>query len=141
MKIAQALRETLQQYQTYSLDLDPLAEGADPVWYFLMESRKGYCVHFASAAVLLLRELGVPARYASGYVARVSDFKKNGDVYVASVKDSSAHAWAEIYLDQIGWVPVDVTPADAGTYEQAPPGADDYRRHADRYGRYTDRCG
>ncbi len=125
MKIAQALRETLQQYQTYSLDLDPLAEGADPVWYFLMESRKGYCVHFASAAVLLLRELGVPARYASGYVARVSDFKKNGDVYVASVKDSSAHAWAEIYLDQIGWVPVDVTPADAGTYEQAPPGADD----------------
>ncbi len=123
MKLAQALSETLQRYQAYSLDLDPLAEGADPVWYFLMESRKGYCVHFASAAVLLLRELGVPARYASGYVARVSDFKRQGDVYVASVKDSSAHAWAEIYLDQIGWVPVDVTPPDAGTYEQAQAGA------------------
>lgn len=138
MKIAQTLSETLQRYQTYSLDLAPLAEGADPIWYFLMESRKGYCVHFASAAVLLLRELGVPARYASGYVARVSDFKQEGDVYVASVKDSSAHAWAEIYLDQIGWVPIDVTPPDAGTYEQAQSATDVKTDTEDREPTQTD---
>ncbi len=104
---------TLKRYQTYSMVLDELPEGEDPVAYFLLKSGKGYCVHFASAAVLMLRELGVPARYASGYVVRRRQFRKKGDVYVASIKDSGAHAWVEIYLEQIGWVPIDVTPGAA----------------------------
>ena len=62
LQTALILSATLKKYQTYSMELDPLPEGEDPVRYFLMQSRKGYCVHFASAAVLLLRELGVPAR-------------------------------------------------------------------------------
>lgn len=136
LQIAQALSEALQKYQSYSLNLEPLTEGEDPVTCFLMRTRKGYCVHFASAAVLFLRELGVPARYVTGYVVRQNEFQKSGDAYTAYVKDSGAHAWAEIYLEQVGWVPLDVTPpaardaaaansirADAGTGAgTAPPG-------------------
>lgn len=113
LQMALVVSDTLKWKQSYSLDLDPLPEGEDAVYYFLMLSQKGYCVHFASAAVFLLRELGVPARYASGYVVRKSDFKKKGEVFTASVKDSNAHAWVEIYLEQIGWIPIDVTPGTA----------------------------
>lgn len=131
MQIALALAAALKNYQSYSLNPGPLPEGEDPVSYFLMQSQKGYCVHFASAAVQLLRQMGVPARYVSGYVVRMREFRQNGDSFTASVKDSNAHAWAEIYLEQIGWVPVDVTPAapamttDSGRDGQDTGAADD----------------
>lgn len=111
--LALAVSAALQKYQSYSMNLEPLTEGEDPVTCFLMRTRKGYCVHFASAAVLFLRELGVPARYVTGYVVRSKDFQSSGDSYAAYVKDSDAHAWAEIYLEQVGWVPIDVTPPAA----------------------------
>lgn len=94
----------------YSLEPGSLPWGMDPIEYFLGENRKGYCVHFASAGVLLLRRLGVPARYVSGYVVPVGQFARSADGYMASVKDESAHAWAEIWLDNVGWVPVEMTP-------------------------------
>ena len=81
--------------------------------YFLTESRRGYCMHFASAAALALREMGVPARYASGYTADMEQGRK------ADVPDYAAHAWVEVYVDGYGWYPVEVTPAAAFTwYEQ-----------------------
>jgi hypothetical protein len=82
------------------------------VEYFLSESHVGYCQHFASAGVLLLRQMGIPARYASGYIVKSGSFFKNadGDGYTAVVTDRAAHAWAEIYLEDIGWVPVEMTP-------------------------------
>lgn len=87
--------------------------GADPVEYFLTESRRGYCMHFASAAVLLLREMGIPARYASGYTAETQPGRR------VDVPDYAAHAWVEVYVDGYGWHPVEVTPAAAFTwYEQ-----------------------
>lgn len=110
LQLALVISATLKMYQSYSMDLDPLPENEDPINYFLMHSQKGYCMHFASAAVLMLREMGVPARYASGYAVRTTEFRQKDDSYVASVKDRNAHAWVEIYLDQIGWVPIDVTP-------------------------------
>lgn len=110
LNLALMVSTYLKFYQNYSTDLRPLPQGEDPVSYFLMKSRQGYCVHFASAAVQLFRQLGIPARYASGYAVRVDDFTKKGDSYVASVKDEAAHAWAEIYLDGFGWAPIDVTP-------------------------------
>lgn len=87
--------------------------GADPVEYFLTESRRGYCMHFASAAVLMLREMGVPARYVSGYTAETRPGWR------VDVPDHAAHAWVEVYVDGYGWHPVEVTPAAAFTwYEQ-----------------------
>lgn len=98
----------------YNLDVPNTPRGEDFVEYFLFESREGYCAHFASSAVLMLRYLGVPARYVAGYAAAPRDFERNADrTYSAVIIDKQAHAWAEVYLDGIGWVPVEVTPGAA----------------------------
>lgn len=96
----------------YSLELDRISDGTDALQYFLEKSKKGYCVHYASAGVLILRTLGVPARYASGYIAEAGSFVKGAGEgsYTAGILDSDAHAWAEIYLDNIGWIPIEMTP-------------------------------
>lgn len=94
----------------YSLSLQRVPDGTDVIEYFLTESKTGYCAHYASAGVLILQSMGIPARYASGYVVMPQEFKRAGSQYEASVKDSAAHAWAEIYLEDIGWVPVEMTP-------------------------------
>jgi transglutaminase-like putative cysteine protease len=104
------IRQWLQSRCSYSLDLPDNGE-TDSVEYFLSESHVGYCQHFASAGVLLLRQMGIPARYASGYIVKAgSFFKKTSAGYTAVVTDRAAHAWAEIYLDDIGWVPIEMTP-------------------------------
>ncbi len=100
----------LGTHYTYSWNLKAIKDGKDPIEFFLVDGKKGYCEHFASAGVLILREMGVPARYASGYVAKPASFSKSGDGYKANIIDRNAHAWAEIYLDDIGWVPVEMTP-------------------------------
>lgn len=107
--LAEMVREYLAEREDYNLQLERIDSDTDPIEYFLEESHQGYCVHFASAGVLILRQLGIPCRYASGYVARSSRFEQKGEQYVASVLDSSAHAWAEVYLDDYGWLPIDMT--------------------------------
>ena len=91
----------------------------DFVSYFLLENKKGYCSHYASAGILLARMCGIPARYAEGYIVTDSDFSfavQNADgSCTIDVKDSRAHAWAEIYIDGFGWIPFEFTPGyDAG---------------------------
>ncbi len=110
LSVAESVCDFLRTNYKYSLNLKTLPEGEDVVNYFLSESREGFCVHFASAAVLLLRNCGIPARYVSGYLAKKEEFRHSGDGYATVVRDSDAHAWAEIYLDGFGWVPVDGTP-------------------------------
>ena len=107
--LAKAARvvELLRDNARYDLDAPAMGEGDDFVRHFLEEGR-GYCVHFASAAALLLRLDGVPARYVEGYLTRIP---QTGS---AVVSDSAAHAWVEIYLEGYGWYPVEATPA-AGT--------------------------
>lgn len=84
--------------------------------YFLLESRQGYCQHYASAAALLYRMYGVPARYVSGYMVQPSNFEEQEDgTWTAEVTDESVHAWVEILLDDYGWMPVEVTPAEDGS--------------------------
>lgn len=113
---ARSVQYCLQNFGEYSQNLDALPAGEDPIDYFLGTSERGYCVHYASAAVRILQSMGIPARYASGYVAFHSDFRKakGADGYTASVKDERAHAWAEIYLEDFGWFPIEVTPGFSG---------------------------
>ncbi len=117
MRLVEAwnVQQWMQHFGAYSQSLDPLPEGADAIDYFLGTSERGYCVHYASAATLMLQTIGIPARYASGYVAFPSDFEKekDGDGYTARVTDVRAHAWVEIYLEDFGWLPVEVTPGFA----------------------------
>ena len=96
----------LGQTAEYDLNTPVTPDGEDFVEYFLTEGRRGYCVHFASAAVLLLRQAGVPARYVSGYTVDV----ENG---VGTATDARAHAWVEYFVDGSGWYPLEVTPAAA----------------------------
>lgn len=109
LNAAYQVADWMQRNTTYSLELDPLPKGRDAIEYFLETGREGYCMHYAGASALILREMGVPARYVSGYV--VGGFTQNGTtgIYEATVWDSNAHAWVEIYLEGIGWVPIEVT--------------------------------
>ncbi|MDE6260531.1 MAG: DUF3488 and transglutaminase-like domain-containing protein, partial [Oscillospiraceae bacterium] len=102
----------------YDPDTPAAPAGTDPVEYFLTASRRGYCMHFASAATLMLRAMGIPARYVSGYTAQTQPGRK------VDVPDYAAHAWVEVYVDGYGWYPVEVTPASAFTWyeeEEAEP--------------------
>ena len=70
---------------------------------FLTEARRGYCVHFATAATVMFRALGVPARITEGFLVPVQSGK------LTEVYGANAHAWVEIYQDGIGWIPIEVT--------------------------------
>ena len=106
-----AVQEYLRVETSYSMDLENLPEGADPVIYFLEESKEGYCMHYATAGAMMLRYMGHPARYVSGYVVPENAFELNENgIYTATVKDYNAHAWVEVYIDGLGWMPVEMTP-------------------------------
>lgn len=109
IRLAAEVAGWLSKNTEYSLNLSKLPFGEDPIEYFLGESKKGYCMHYASAAALILREMGVPARYASGYIVYKDDFERNLKEFVSYVPDDNAHAWVEIFMDGIGWVPYEMT--------------------------------
>lgn len=106
---AYQVADWMRRNTEYSLELPELPRGTDPVEFFLGTSRQGYCMHYAGASVLILRELGVPARYVSGYVTGNFAWNEQNRNYEATVRDNAAHAWVEIYLDGIGWIPIEVT--------------------------------
>ena len=82
--------------------------GQDTVDFFLFDAKAGYFDYHASAMVVLLRSLGVPARLAAGFVVDNRDFEKDADAYV--VKDRDAYAWAEVYFPGHGWVEFNPSP-------------------------------
>lgn len=93
-----------------------------------LERRSGYCTHYASALAVLGRALGVPTRMVLGYSA--SGVQAEAD-FTYEVSADQLHAWVEAYIDDVGWVPFDVTPASADDAEAddtdtpAAPGRDD----------------
>ncbi len=94
---------------TYDLQAPIAPPGRDSVDYFLFDSRTGFCEHFASAEVVLLRSLGVPARLATGFAGG----EVSGDVRTLTGQD--AHAWVEVYEPARGWLTSDPTPAATGS--------------------------
>ena len=115
------VKSFLNERCTYSLMPGYTPEGKDCIKYFLDENRTGYCMHFASSAVLLLRSMGVPTRYVEGYVLAPGSFKMTGEKKTAYVYDHQAHAWPEVYIDGFGWVPVEVTPTYYDAYTLSEP--------------------
>lgn len=110
---ARQIAALLDQYYEYDQTVEAPPEGEDPVYYFLLESHRGYCMHFASAATLMLRSLGIPARYVSGFTVESVAGQS------MAVPDRAAHAWVEVWVNGFGWYPVEVTPAAAfAWYEQ-----------------------
>ena len=82
----------------------------DPVApYLFSEDKRGYCVHFAHAAVYLMRLAGIPSRIATGYLTDLS-YAKDGHILLHL---GDRHAWPEVYVKDFGWTVVDVTPENA----------------------------
>ncbi len=93
-----------------------LEDGIDPVTFFLTESHRGYCTHFASALALLARAEGLPSRVATGLCFGGAP-SEDGNYHL---RDLNAHAWTEIYFPRYGWVQFDPTPADLRPSVQNP---------------------
>jgi hypothetical protein len=102
---AEAIETYLSTEFGYTLDL-PLQRRPDPLAYFLFERREGHCEYFASAMVVMLRTLGIPARMAAGFAGGV--FNPISGLQI--VRSSDAHTWVEAYLPRYGWVSFDPTP-------------------------------
>ncbi len=106
----------LQENTKYSLRSHH-AGAADPTADFLFGDRIGYCVHLAHAGAFLMRAAGVPARVAAGYAYEAKDRLEGSALLLRS---GDAHAWAEAYLDGVGWVPIDPAPPSLDPPAPAP---------------------
>lgn len=118
--IGDYIRAYLNTNYQYNASAPQPPEGADPIRYFLTESKQGYSVQFASAAVVMFRMFGLPARYVVGYAAPQSLFTQQEDGnWHAILQDDNAHAWAEVYISGQGWTPMEMTPGVLVSAQQA----------------------
>jgi transglutaminase-like putative cysteine protease len=105
-----AIVDYLSQFP-YELEVEPPPKGVDSVAYFLFESKSGYCLHFASAAVVMLRSVGIPSRLAAGYLP--GDPGNVPGQYL--LRDKYYHAWPQVYFPGYGWVDIEATPGGSGS--------------------------
>lgn len=101
---AQRVASFVRSSGTYTLTPGKVPSDRDFVQYFLTESHRGYCVHFASATTALLQAMEIPARYTVGYRVEVEQAEIWTDVL-----ERSEHAWTEVYLSGVGWLPIEST--------------------------------
>jgi transglutaminase-like putative cysteine protease len=107
----------------YTLDLSDMSH-RDPLAYFLFVKRAGNCEYFASAMVVMLRTLGIPARYATGFLS--GEYNDLAHDYI--VRASDAHSWVEAYFPGYGWI----------TFDPTPPGDEKHNGAFARLGMYWD---
>jgi protein-glutamine gamma-glutamyltransferase len=103
---AAAIERYLSQNFRYSLDI-PVTKDGRPLDEFLFTRKTGYCEHYATAMVIMLRMVGIPARLVTGFLA--TEWNEYGNYYL--VRQQDAHAWVEVHLPQSGWINMDPTPA------------------------------
>lgn len=132
------VKQYLRENYIYTTTPPKNTVNKDPVMFFIQDSHAGYCQHFASTAIMLLRLLDVPCRYAEGYIVHLSDISKGkaksevlpndshryGEVIeawgkegeieeakpvVVNVPNGNSHAWAEIWINDYGWYPIEAT--------------------------------
>jgi transglutaminase-like putative cysteine protease len=101
-----AIQQHLINGYRYSLDTGTEVSNR-PIEDFLFTRKTGYCEHYATAMVLMLRSLGIPARLVTGFLA--TEWNDFGQYY--TVRQRDAHAWVEVYYPNSGWVTMDPTPA------------------------------
>ncbi|WP_164491581.1 transglutaminase-like domain-containing protein [Staphylospora marina] len=102
------LRSGDLEYETEKVPVTP--PGRDFVDHFLFESKTGYCDHFSTSMVVLLRSVGIPARWVKGFTA--GEFRYDADIgkYRVTVRNRHAHSWVEVYFQDVGWIPFEPTP-------------------------------
>ena len=101
-----AITTYLREYIHYTQTIPSVPNGREPLDWFLFDLRQGFCNYYASAEVILLRSIGIPARWAIGYAQgeRQSDGR-----YL--VRQSDAHSWPEVFFPGLGWVEFEPTVA------------------------------
>lgn len=106
------VRAFLATNTKYSDFVQKLPEGKDFAEYFLFEKGTGYSAHYATAAAVMLRALGVPTRYIEGFYVpkeQIADAQGDERQKTVTLTDGNSHAWIEIFDADYGWIPVDVT--------------------------------
>lgn len=104
------VRDYLYRKIKYNTEAKSLPLNSDFLIHFLESSREGYSTHYATTATLMFRYLGIPSRYVEGYLVTPTDIKNIDPYEKITITGKNAHAWAEIYIDRIGWIPIEVTP-------------------------------
>lgn len=112
-----AIKRYLAQF-TYTLEVKAPPQGADGVDYFLFTAKSGNCVHFASAMTVMLRSVGVPTRFSSGYSPGDWDAASGS----STLRTENRHTWPEVYFPGYGWVGFEATPAIESETEAILPG-------------------
>ncbi len=96
---------------TYTLEPGKTPFRKDAVEYFLKENKRGYCNHYATAAAVLLRSVGIPTRYVEGVYVPKEKIKAAMEAGKSlAITDEDVHAWIEVYQENYGFIPVEVTP-------------------------------
>lgn len=107
-----AVQRYLQATYPYQLDV-PVPDEDDTVDWFLFEQRSGFCEMYASALVVMLRSVGIPARLVAGYASG----QYNPITGYFEVRARDAHAWADVYFPGYGWLAFDPTPGSGASEE------------------------
>ncbi|WP_299024365.1 transglutaminase domain-containing protein [uncultured Thermanaerothrix sp.] len=102
-----AITQYLRENYTYSATIPTPPRGRDPILWFLFDLKRGFCNYYATAEVLLVRSLGIPARLAVGYAQGEPDPTNTQ----FTVRQKHSHAWPEVYFPGIGWVEFEPTSA------------------------------
>ena len=105
-----AVKKFVATELTYSEEVEAKSAKEDFLSYVLETRREGYAAHFATVATMVFRYYGIPARYVEGYLITPEDVKGKEAFSEVQVTGENAHAWPEIYIDLVGWVPIEVTP-------------------------------
>ncbi len=113
-----SIRGFLRNDATYALVRLDAPDGRDPLEYFVLDNRSGFCIHFASAAVVLARMHGIPARYVTGFLVPPSS-----SVEPVIVRGIHAHAWAEVWVEG-RWQVFETTPGPGHLTEPGTDGTD-----------------
>ena len=108
----------LTTYITYEENVLPIT-GGDFALTFLDGTQSGYDVHYATAAALMFRYYGIPARYVEGYLVTKDDAAQMKSGQTLNVAGNRAHAWVEYYQDGLGWLPFEATPTYFSAMEKA----------------------
>ncbi|NTV37138.1 MAG: transglutaminase domain-containing protein, partial [Anaerolineaceae bacterium] len=114
---AVAITEYLRKNIEYQAKVPALPAGRDPIEWFLFDLKKGFCNYYATAEILMLRAVGVPARLAVGYAEGTQEGEKT-----FAVRERDSHAWPEVFFPGIGWVEFEPTVSQAETtFNVEPP--------------------
>lgn len=103
---AQAIESYLRNNYKYNLNVGEVPEGKEFIDHFLFDEQEGYCTYFATSMAIMLRLEEIPSRYIEGYLTQETE-----EPGTYEVRENNAHAWVEAFIEPVGWITFEPTPA------------------------------